>query len=168
MATTKATNKPRSADNAPAKRGPGRPRKAESEARQHAHKGRVRTGATSSPSAPLGRGLSELLQGPRVIHGTHIVGEPVPPPAEESTPAPTIDDAIFELLSAIEGMALLTDDESEALSAVLWTMPPNGSEPPPPEPKSKLAAQIADAARRIEKCNAYRRARLARIDLPRG
>lgn len=168
MATRKGTSKPRSAAMPPAKRGPGRPRKAETEVSNHLHISGISAGITASPSAPLGRGLSELLQGPRVIHGTHIVGEPVPPPAEEATPSPTIDDAIFELLSAIEAMALLTDDESEALDSVLRPKLPHGSDPALPEPESKLAAQIADAARRIEKCNAYRRARLARIDLPRG
>jgi hypothetical protein len=120
---------------------------------------------------PYGRTLPKSLQEHRVIHGTHIVGEPGDDPGSPEDPeAPRrpIDDALAQLGLAIAGMATLTDDESEALAAVLEPESPGNPIPERDEPASKLAAQITRCARRIEDCNAFRRARLARIDLPRG
>jgi hypothetical protein len=187
--TEKTTSKPRSAAKAPAKRGPGRPRKDGAALRQHAHMGRaegpkatgqitVDESSLDSFRQALGRGLAELLQEPpRVIRGRHILQDMThmgivrdhnAELGAEPMPARPIDEALAELGLAIADMTVLTDDESEALAAVLVPELTTGDEPGPPLPVSKLAAQITDAARRIEKCNAYRRARLARIDLPRG
>ncbi len=173
MAAKKTASKPRSAAKAPAKRGPGRPRKDSSAPRQRVP--RAHAGPTiadfpklDTPRPILGRGLSTLLEESWVIRGTHIVGEPVPPPDTAAVPPRPIDDALAQLSLAIAGMATLTDDESEALAAVLEPELPGNPMPERDEPASQLAAHITRYARRIEDCNAYRRARLARIDLPRG
>ena len=181
MADKKTTSKPSSGARAPAKRGPGRPRKDGAALRQHVHRGRaegpkatgqitVDESSLDSFRQALGRGLAELLQDTRAIHGRHILSEPKDDPRSpgETAPCRPIDEALTLLGLAIADMTVLTDDESEALAAVLVPELTTGDEPGPPLPVSKLAAQIARHARRIEDCNAYRRARLARIDLPRG
>ena len=90
----------------------------------------------------------------------------------DTSPATTvrrpIEEALSQLGFAIVRMADLTDAESEALESALEPVQPEAVIGDPPEPASKLAAQIARLARRVEECNAYRSARLARIDLPRG
>jgi hypothetical protein len=105
-----------------------------------------------------------------ILPGARILSEPKDDPRSpgETAPCRPIDEALAQLSIAIVDMAVLTDDESEALDAVLEPALTTGDEPGPPLPVSKLAEQIARHARRIEDCNAYRRARLARIDLPRG
>ncbi len=125
---------------------------------------------SAEPFPPYGRMPPKSLQEHSAIHRTHIVGEPEDDPRSpgETAPLRPIDEALAELDRAISGMATLTEDESEALAAVLEPESPGSPMPERDEPASQLAAQITRYARRIEDCNAYRRARLARIDLPRG
>lgn len=171
--TKNTTSKPRRAAKTPAKRGPGRTRKDGSAPRQRAPRAHAGPTIADSPNLDtprpiLGRGLSALLEESWVIRGTRDVGEPVPPPDTGAVPLRPIDEALAQLSLAIAGMATLTDDESEALAAVLEPESTGNPVPESYEPASKLAAKLARCARRIEDCNAYRRARLARIDLPRG